>query len=58
MRMTRALTGNRIYRSPGPILERIHMHPYLGERILGRVPGLKGEAALAFKQRILAAADS
>jgi hypothetical protein len=34
------------------------MHPYLGERILGRVPGLKGEAALAFKQRILAAADS
>jgi HD-GYP domain-containing protein (c-di-GMP phosphodiesterase class II) len=28
-------------------LERIHMHPYLGERILGRVPGLKGEAALA-----------
>ncbi|WP_285240838.1 HD domain-containing phosphohydrolase [Pseudarthrobacter sp. MEB009] len=43
--------SNQVWDKKGPLsradLERIHMHPYLGERILSRVPGLKGEAALA-----------
>jgi HD-GYP domain-containing protein (c-di-GMP phosphodiesterase class II) len=43
--------SNQVWDKKEPLtradLERIHMHPYLGERILSRVPGLKGEAALA-----------
>lgn len=43
--------SNQVWDKKEPLsrldLERVRMHPYLGERILGRVPGLKGIAALA-----------
>jgi HD-GYP domain-containing protein (c-di-GMP phosphodiesterase class II) len=43
--------SNQVWDKKEPLsaleLERVRMHPYLGERILGRVPGLKGVAALA-----------
>jgi HD-GYP domain-containing protein (c-di-GMP phosphodiesterase class II) len=42
--------SNQVWDKKEPLtgleLERIRMHPFLGERILSRVPGLKGEAAL------------
>ncbi|WP_311379688.1 HD domain-containing phosphohydrolase [Arthrobacter sp. ISL-48] len=43
--------SNQVWDKKEPLsrldLERVRMHPYLGERILSRVPGLKGVAALA-----------
>ena len=40
-----------VWESPGPLgveaLERVRLHPYLSERVLGRCPGLRPVAALA-----------
>ncbi|MFE6736478.1 HD domain-containing phosphohydrolase [Microbacterium sp. NPDC057650] len=42
--------SNLIWSKPGPLddaeWERVRMHPYLGTRVLARVPGLAAEAAL------------
>ena len=42
--------SNQIWSKPGPLSaddwERVRMHPYLGGRVLSRIPGLAAEAAL------------
>ena len=42
--------SNQVWSKPGPLQaddwERVRMHPYLGGRVLTRIPGLAAEAAL------------
>ncbi len=42
--------SNQVWSKPGPLSaddwERVRMHPYLGGRVLSRIPGLSAEAAL------------